>query len=228
MRGLVPSAGPSGAVGRPDVGEPFSIRRRPRRSGLLYNAKKLLVDGSRPRSLVSARSAEPDDEGRDGGGAVDDVAAFVVESGDRSGLLQSVDRRLDGVALLVALIEAGRPSTGCALARAGRLAVGFLRDGVAGIPRRRPSSRLCGPLSRPREVPARLSGLTGQITGCGSWDRGHGGGERMGPLWICRACRTSPLPAGPWVDERPASGDGAGRSACGPVVPTSWTATGCC
>jgi hypothetical protein len=64
--------------------------------------------------LSGRTRAEPGGEGCDGGGAEEaeeDVVAFVVASGDRPGLLQAVDRPLDDVALLVAvLVEGWRPS----------------------------------------------------------------------------------------------------------------------
>jgi hypothetical protein len=52
------------------------------------------------------------DQGCRGGCAKEDVATFVIAGGHRPGLLQLVDRPLDGVALLVPLfVEAGGPST---------------------------------------------------------------------------------------------------------------------
>lgn len=90
--------------------------------------------GRRGRQLNCVRSSgpEPDGEGRCGGSAGEHVAALVVAGGDRSELFHAVDRPLDGVALLVAvLVEAGWPPAARASAQAGGLAVGLLRDGVA-------------------------------------------------------------------------------------------------
>lgn len=92
--------------------------------------------GRRGRQLNCVRSSgpEPDGEGRCGSSAGERVAALVVAGGDRSELFHAVDRPLDGVALLVAvLVEAGWPPAARASAQAGGLAVG-LRDGVADAP----------------------------------------------------------------------------------------------